>query len=118
MTEVRICDEHGRRYGACAGAVRGREDLVGLVESCIEQAGRGLLIEAHDLPPEFFDLKTGQAGELLQKLQNYRIRLALVLSAEQSSQGRFGEMVREANRGTQLRVFAERTEAGAWLAAR
>ncbi len=114
MTEVRICDEQEHPYLECASAVR-PEDLIGLVERCIENGCLGVLIEAQHLPAEFFDLRTRQAGEMLQKLQNYRLQLALVLPAEQAEQERFGEMVRESNRGSHFRVFATRGEAGAWL---
>lgn len=31
-----------------------------------------------NITPDFFDLKTGTAGEILQKFSNYRVRLAIV----------------------------------------
>src|SRR6187549_3674319 len=36
----------------------------------------GLLIDESQLGPDFFDLRTGLAGEVLQKFTNYRVRLA------------------------------------------
>ncbi len=37
-----------------------------------------IILHEHNICPEFFDLKTGIAGEILQKFSNYRMRLAVV----------------------------------------
>jgi hypothetical protein len=39
----------------------------------------GAVVTEQDLSPDFFNLRTGFAGELLQKFVNYRARLAIVL---------------------------------------
>lgn len=36
-----------------------------------------IIIRQDQLTPDFFDLKTGVAGEILQKFSNYRMRLAI-----------------------------------------
>lgn len=37
-----------------------------------------LILHEENITPDFFDLKTGIAGEILQKFSNYRMRLAIV----------------------------------------
>lgn len=37
-----------------------------------------IVVYEHNLPSVFFDLKTGLAGEILQKCTNYRVRLAII----------------------------------------
>lgn len=37
-----------------------------------------IVVYEHNVPPAFFDLKTGLAGEILQKCTNYRVRLAII----------------------------------------
>ena len=37
-----------------------------------------IIIHENNIAPEFFDLKNGIAGEILQKFSNYRIRLVIV----------------------------------------
>ncbi len=37
-----------------------------------------VIIHAKHITPGFFDLRTGMAGEVLQKFSNYRVRLAIV----------------------------------------
>lgn len=91
------------------------DDALALVSACIEQDTGCLLIDSSRLPRAFFDLKTRFAGEFVQKLQNYRIRVAIVIPQDADHGDRFTEFVREARRGSGFRVFAERTDAEAWL---
>jgi len=86
-----------------------------LVAACGESGTQNLMIHAGVLTDDFFRLRTGLAGAILQKFSNYHIRTALILSPELVNQGRFREMVLEANRGNQLRVFYNREQAVAWL---
>ena len=37
-----------------------------------------IIVHEKNIAPEFFDLKTGIAGEVLQKFSTYRVRLAIV----------------------------------------
>ncbi|MDR6781539.1 hypothetical protein ABIE26_001973 [Pedobacter africanus] len=37
-----------------------------------------IILHEDNITPDFFDLKTGIAGEVLQKFSNYRLRLAIV----------------------------------------
>jgi hypothetical protein len=45
-----------------------------------------IIVHEKNITPDFFDLKTGIAGEILQKFSNYRMHLAIVgdFSAHQS----------------------------------
>lgn len=85
------------------------------VGGCLERGVSGILAAAGALPPAFFELGTGVAGELVQKLANYRIRMAVVVPDLAERPLRFREFAAEANRGRQLRFVASREEALAWL---
>lgn len=37
-----------------------------------------MILHEKNITPEFFDLKNGMAGEILQKFSNYRVRLSIV----------------------------------------
>ena len=91
-------------------------DPVRAVVACIEQETRALLLDAGALPAAFFDLRTGVAGEVVQKLVNYGIRMAAVVPDLAAHPPRFRQFAREANRGAQFRFFPTRAEAVAWLA--
>jgi hypothetical protein len=78
--------------------------------------GGGLLIDEADLGPDFFDLRTGLAGEVLQKFTNYRVRLAIVLTDSSAYGGRFSELVHEHRTHDAVRFFATEQLARRWLA--
>lgn len=54
------------------------EDGTDLVGNVYYQDFGLVIIHEKNISPAFFDLKTGIAGEILQKFSNYRIRLAVV----------------------------------------
>jgi hypothetical protein len=87
-----------------------------VIEACFEQGARAALLYAPNLPPAFFDLSSGEAGSLLQRLQNYQIRLALVVAAGTPMSSRFRELLAESQQGRDFGVFASREAAIAWLA--
>ncbi len=90
-------------------------DLV--VEACFSSHINVTLLYASNLPKNFFDLSSGEAGTILQKLRNYRIRLAIVWTpADAQLNTRFREMAREEKRGNHFRLFESREEARNWLA--
>ena len=86
-----------------------------VVAACFEKGTQALLIDRPALPPEFFDLRTGVTGELVQKLTQYGIRLACVVPDLGAQPERFQEFAREANRGSRARFFESRNGAVAWL---
>lgn len=91
-------------------------DIDRVLEECFAQSAEAVLLHAANVPPAFFDLSSGEAGAILQKLRNYRIRLALVCEpgAVTFSQ-RFQELVAETQRGRDFRVFQTRQAAAGWL---
>ena len=54
------------------------QDVLDLMVESDEQGARNLIIFKNNLLPEFFDLKTGIAGEIVQKFSTYDMRLAIV----------------------------------------
>ncbi|HUQ10545.1 MAG TPA: DUF4180 domain-containing protein [Steroidobacteraceae bacterium] len=76
----------------------------------------GLLIDEAELGPDFFDLRTGLAGEVLQKFTNYRVRLAIVVADPPAYGSRFSELVHEHRTHNAVRFFATEQLARRWLA--
>jgi hypothetical protein len=98
-----------------AWRVKSEAEALDLIAACGEHHTHRLLLHAASLPEDFYNLRSGLAGAVLQKFSNYRLRVAAIIPDEQAAQGRFGEMVLEANRGSQFRVFAEPLAAEDWL---
>jgi len=98
------------------GLMASVRDVDRVIEACFSGGVRCALLHPANLTAAFFDLSSGEAGEILQKLRNYWIRLAVVCppgAADFSS--RFGEMVVEERRGRHFGVFEARHAAAAWL---
>src|SRR6476661_10166029 len=72
------------------------DDAVEILEACFENHTRSVLLYAENLTEHFFDLSSGEAGAILQKLRNYHVKLAVVLSPDTTRQtDRFREMASE-----------------------
>jgi hypothetical protein len=92
------------------------DDANRVIEACLSYGVQAALLYAANLPNGFFDLSSGQAGNILQKLRNYRVRLAVVCplgSVRFSS--RFEEMMVEERRSGYFGVFETREGAWEWL---
>jgi len=57
-----------------------------------------MIIQDRSLHPDFFDLKTRVAGEILQKFSNYRMRLAVVGDFSIYKSNSLQDFIRESNR--------------------
>ncbi|MEC2346112.1 DUF4180 domain-containing protein [Paenibacillus barengoltzii] len=92
------------------------QDAIQLIEACIEHNAGRLIVYAEALSADFFNLRTGLAGEILQKFVNFSLRTALVVTDGSLIKGRMKELLAESKRGNTLRVFASQAEAEKWLA--
>jgi hypothetical protein len=91
-------------------------DVNRVIEACWEQGATAALLYADNMSPSFFDLSSGEAGEILQKLRNYHIRLAVVYDpGAVKLSSRFGEMVDDERRGPHFGLFDSRQTAVDWL---
>ena len=54
------------------------QEALDLMMEVSYQGSDCIIIQEYNLAPAFFDLKTGLAGDVLQKFSNYRMRLAIV----------------------------------------
>jgi len=93
------------------------DDAALVVEACLSGGVDRVLLYAENLTRGFFDLSSGEAGCILQKLRNYRIRLAVVVCVPQRVRvsSHFGELIAEENRREHFRLFESRQAAREWL---
>lgn len=93
--------------------VRSEGDFSDLLSAALSHGG--LIVAESDLPARFFDLKTGFAGDLLQKLTNYRARVALVIPDPSVHGARFSELAAEHRSHGLVRFVASVPEARRWF---
>ena len=79
-------------------------DAASALQFMMEAAYSGstrIIFHQDNLAPAFFDLKTGLAGEILQKASNYRVQLAIVGNFEAVQSSSLRAFIAESNRGRQ-----------------
>lgn len=94
-------------------SIRSFSDISVALGACI--GADGLILTEDDLAPEFFDLRTGFAGELFQKFINYKVRVAIVLPDPEAYGERFSELAYEHRSHSVIRFVRSADEAKAWL---
>ena len=85
--------------------IKNAEKLLDIMVSVVynsECDNSGIVINKQSLPEEFFDLKTGIAGEMLQKASNYRMKIAIVGGFNNLDSTSLKDFIRECNRGNQI----------------
>jgi len=98
-----VCPADGKKLRTARDAT----DLIG------DAAGADVIvIPVERLDEDFFRLRTGVAGEMIQKFVTYRKRVAIVgdVSAHVAGSKSFHDFVYEANRGRDLWFVADRAE--------
>jgi hypothetical protein len=76
------------------------QDLLDLMMTAWYEHNCGsLIVYKESLPVEFFDLKTGVAGELLQKCSNYRMKFAVVGDFSSYESKSLRDFIYECNKG-------------------
>ncbi len=61
-----------------------------------------IILQQHNLSPDFFNLSSGIAGDVLQKFVNYRCRLAIVGQFNNLNSNSLSAFIAESNRGKSI----------------
>jgi hypothetical protein len=79
------------------------QDALDVIGAAFSQADV-VAVPVTRLDERFFVLRTGLAGEIMQKFTNYRIRLAVVgdISVQVAASAALRDLVSESNRGSQI----------------
>jgi hypothetical protein len=93
-------------------SIRCRDDISDAVGASL---GRGLILTEADLGPDFFDLRSGLAGEVIQKFVNYRVRVSIVVPMPDAHGDRFAELAHEHATHPTVRFVRSVDEAKQWM---
>lgn len=86
------------------------EDGLDLLGNIYFQGYDRIIIHQKNITPDFFDLKTGIAGEILQKFSTYRVRLAIIGNFADTSSKSLNDFIRESNRTGHINFVASTEE--------
>jgi len=69
------------------------------------------LVEASAIAPGFFDLRSGLAGEILQKFTTYRMKLVIIGDFSQYTSKSLQDFIYESNKGNHILFVSNEEEA-------
>ena len=72
-------------------------DLLDILADAGYNGSTGLIIHSATLSSDFFDLRTGLAGEILQKFSNYRMKFAIIGDFTEVKSKALRDFIRESN---------------------
>ena len=98
-------------YKLSEGVIAGVTDLLELI---VNSPSDTVVITQEALTPRFFELRTGVAGEFLQKVANYRSRLVILGDFSDVKSNSLNALIIESNRVGNV-VFAISLEEGVGL---
>ena len=87
------------------------EDSLDLMGNSDYQGARKIIVKKEHLCSDFFDLKTGIAGEILQKFSNYRMQLAIVGDFSGQTSKSLRDFIFESNKTGRILFVPNREEA-------
>lgn len=91
--------------------IRSSEDGLDLLGNLYYQDFDKIVIREKNITPDFFDLKNGIAGEILQKFSNYRVQLAIVGDFSQYTSKSISDFIYESNKGRHINFVPSVAEA-------
>jgi hypothetical protein len=103
MTSTRI-----HRVPFDGPALADEESALAIIGDALGTGAQVVVVPVARLSPEFFRLRMGVAGAVVQKFVNYRLRLVIV--GEVAADGALADWIREANRGRELCFVADDAE--------
>lgn len=91
---------------ATEAVIASPQDILDVIGELWGREVDSLVLHERNVAPEFFDLSTGLAGEILQKCVGYGLRFALVGDFSRYPSESLQAFIRESNRGGRIR-FAD-----------
>ncbi len=94
------------------------ETIIGSTENGLDLLGNvyyqgfdRIVLYEKNITPDFFDLKNGIAGEILQKFSTYRVRLAIVGDFSKYTSKSLKDFMYESNKGRHINFVNSTAEA-------
>lgn len=91
--------------------INNTEDGLDLLGNLYYQGFDRIVINEKNITPDFFDLKNGIAGEILQKFSNYRVCLAIVGDFSKYTSKSLKDFIFESNKSRHINFVTSTTEA-------
>jgi hypothetical protein len=103
--EQRIFEYNGQKVAEIISdqiEISNVQDALDLMANADYEGARNMVICEKNFCPDFFDLKTGLAGEILQKYANYHMKLSIVGDFAKYNSNSLNAFIIECNRGRHI----------------
>ncbi len=87
------------------------DDGLDLLGNIYYQGFDRVVMNEKNITPDFFELKNGMAGEILQKFSTYRVRLAIIGDFSKYTSKSLTDFIYESNKGKHINFVNSTTEA-------
>lgn len=91
--------------------INSTSDSLDLLGNLYYQDFNRIIVHEKNITPDFFDLKNGMAGEILQKFSNYRVRLAIVGDFSKYTSKSLNDFIFESNKSKKINFVGSQSEA-------
>ncbi|HRG37659.1 MAG TPA: DUF4180 domain-containing protein [Bacteroidia bacterium] len=91
--------------------INNTEDGLALLGNLYYQGFDAIVMHEKNITPDFFDLKNGIAGEILQKFSTYRIRFTVVGDFSNYASKSLKDFIYESNKGKHINFVTSTSEA-------
>jgi len=91
--------------------IKDTQDALDIIANCNYQGSNKIIIHERHIVPEFYDLKTGIAGEVLQKFSTYSSYLAIVGDFTKYTSKSLKDFIYESNKTGRINFVTSLDEA-------
>lgn len=91
--------------------IQNQDDALNLMMNCLYGGADKLILHQTNIIPDFFNLRTKLAGDILQKFSTYQVRLAIVGDFSIYNSKSLHDFIRESNRTKHINFVNTREEA-------
>lgn len=96
--------------------IKETQDALDIMGECSYQGSTKIIIHKKNIIPAFFDLKSGIAGDILQKFSTYQVQLAIVGDFSTYSSKSLNDFIFESNKHGRINFVNSTEEAKKQLA--
>lgn len=112
--DYKIIEKMNKKYIEIKQKITSESDVLDIINICISNDIKILVIREKAFSEEFIDLKSGLAGIVLQKFMNYHIKVSAIID-KNKIEGRFKELVYELNISSNFKVFNNNIDSENWI---
>lgn len=112
--EIKISEKNGLKYAeiTAEGVILSNLDnALDLIADCGYNGADAMIVNSKNIAPEFFDLSTRIAGEILQKYTQYNMRLAITGDFSGVASKSLRDFIRESNKQGRILFVSSAEEA-------